>query len=148
IVGGTHKWLSGGDTGLAYLYVSQALGERLEPTYPGWFGHVAPTAFAPTFHPAPGARRFQQGSLAMEPTFTARAGLRVTLAAGVHSIRKRSLELTARLMARAASHGLRVLTPSVERHRGGTICIDVPDGESVVSALEERGMDIDYRPGA
>jgi selenocysteine lyase/cysteine desulfurase len=147
IVGGTHKWLSGGDTGLAFSYVAPALAERLEPMYPGWFGHVAPKAFAARFLPAPGARRFQQGSPAMEPTFTARAGLRTILGAGIDSIRRRSLELTSRLLVRADAHGMRVLTPRAEARRGGTICIDVAGGEAVVAALEERGIDVDHRPG-
>jgi kynureninase len=148
VVGGTHKWLSGGDTGLAFLYVSPSLAERLDPVYPGWFGHVDPTSFAPTFCPAPGARRFQQGSPAMEPTFTARAGLRCVLAAGIHKIRRRSLELTSRLMARCGDRGLRVLTPQPEACRGGTICVDVRAGDTVSSELEKRGIDVDYRPRA
>jgi kynureninase len=148
IVGGTHKWLGGGGTGLAFLYVRPSLANELVPAYPGWIGHASLLAFGDRYAPAPGARRFQQGTPALEPIFTARAGLLSTLAIGVDRIRARSLELTARLIARCEAHDLRVLTPARAEARGGMICVALPNAEAVEAALEHQGIDVDHRPGA
>src|SRR5262249_28898062 len=119
-----------------------------EPVYPGWLGHAAITSFSDTFTPAPSARRFQVGFFAMEPLYTARAGLRIALEVGVDTIRARNLALLARLHAQAESRGLRVRAPSSPEARAGFICLDIPRGEDVVHELEARGIDVDYRPGA
>jgi len=148
LVGGTHKWLGGGGLGLSFLYVRPTLAKVLEPAYPGWLGHASFPAFGDEYVPAPGARRFQQGSPAIEPIYTARAGLRVALDVGVKPIRERSLALTARLIEQADTRGLSVRTPREAESRGGTVCLDVPEGEAVVAALEAQGIDIDFRPGA
>jgi kynureninase len=148
LVGGTHKWLGGGGMGLAFMYVRPSLAERLVPAYPGWIGHEALGSYAEDYVPAPGARRFQQGTPSMEPIYTARAGLQVALEVGVEAIRARSLELTARLLSRAEERGVPVRTPRRAEARGGMICVDVPGGEAIVDELEARGIDVDHRPGA
>lgn len=148
LVGGTHKWLGGGGMGLAFVYVRPSLAERLVPAYPGWVGDASLTGFSEEFIPAPGARRFQQGTPSVEPIYTARAGLALALSIGVEPIRARSLELTARMIDRACAAGLPVRTPRRAEARGGMICVDVPDGDLIVDALEAQGIDIDFRPGA
>ncbi len=148
VVGGTHKWLGGGGMGLSFMYVRPSLAASLEPVYPGWIGHASLMSFGDTFVPAAGARRFQQGAPSLEPIYTARAGLDFVLEVGVGPIRARSLELTARLFDRAEARGLRVRTPRRPEARGGMICLDVPNASEVVDALEERGVDVDYRQGA
>ncbi|MBC8067922.1 MAG: aminotransferase class V-fold PLP-dependent enzyme, partial [Deltaproteobacteria bacterium] len=112
LVAGNHKWLSG-DTGLAFLYVEPALVERLQPMYPGWFGHqdidgfVHAHTFVDAYRPVTGARRFQQGTPPMQPIYGARAGLELVLEVGVARLRARNLELTAQLWQGASELGLR-----------------------------------------
>lgn len=148
VVGGTHKYLGGGGMGLAFMYVRPELAERLEPVYPGWFGNASLMSFGDFYQPAPGARRFQQGSLGIEPIYTSRAGVRLALEFGVEHIRARSLELTARIIQRADALGLPVRTPRKPEARGGGVCLDVPNAAGVVDALEPLGIDVDYRQGA
>ncbi len=150
LVGGTHKWLCGGGTGLAFLYVRPTLAESLTPAFPGWIGHREMLGFAERYAPAPGARRLQQGTPALEPVYTARAGLRFVLDVGVDAIRARNLVLTDRLLDRAAHHGLLVTTPRPVSQRGGMICfsVDPAIAEAVVNRLEAAGIDVDQRPGA
>jgi kynureninase len=148
VVGGTHKWLCGGGTGLAFLYVRPELAETLSPRYPGWWGHREILGFGERYVPGRGAERFEQGTPAMEPVYTARAGLRFVLQTGVAAIRARNLQLTGRLMSRAVEAGLVPLTPRAADARGGMVCLDVPDAEVVVERLEAMGIDIDSRPGA
>jgi kynureninase len=148
VVGGTHKWLGGGGTGLAFLYVRPSLAERLEPAHPGWFGCGSVMEFGEGYAAPAGARRFQQGTPAVEPMYTARAGLRTVLEVGVERIRARSLELTSRMLDRLEARGVRASTPRAVEARGGMICLDRPDAEAIERALDERGIDVDYRPGA
>ncbi|HEX8825349.1 MAG TPA: aminotransferase class V-fold PLP-dependent enzyme, partial [Archangium sp.] len=148
VVGGTHKWLSGGGTGLAFLYARPSLAERLQPAYPGWIGHQQMVGFTEGYVPAPGGARFQQGTPAMEPIYTARAGLRFVLETGVERLRERSVALTSRMMARAHDAGLSVTTPREPERRGGTLCVDMDEGSSVVERMAALGIDIDTRPGA
>jgi kynureninase len=148
VVGGTHKWLYGGGTGLAFLYVRPELAERLEPAYPGWIGHVEMVGFARDYVPAPGTARFQQGTPAMEPIYTARAGLRLVLEVGVEQLRARSVALTRHMLARATEAGLSVVTPREPALRGGTLCLHVDEASALVARLGELGVDVDSRPGA
>ena len=148
VVGGSHKWLYGGGTGLAFLWIAPALAERLPVVYPGWLGHHELLGAEPRFSPAPLARRFQQGTPAVEPVYTARAGLRFVAEIGVEALRARSVELTGRLLEGVARHGLRTITPTAAERRGGMICIDVPDPHAAVDALAARGIDVGARPRA
>jgi kynureninase len=144
VVGGTHKWLGGG-LGLAFAYVRPSLAEQLEPIYPGWFSHSNPTAFESTFTPAPGARRFQQGTPAMEPIYTSRAGLRFALEFGVEQIYQRNQSLTTYLIAAADAYGIKVNTPRTLGTRGGTVCLEVNNPTAVAQELAELGIDVDTR---
>lgn len=148
LVMGTHKWLSSGDMGVAFLYVRESLANRLDPAYPGWIGHAEMGAFAPSFVPAPGARRFQQGSPAMGPIYLARAGLRLALETGIEALRERSLLLTERLLARADLHGLSISSPRDPSARGPIVVVHVPDPPAIQAELEGQGIDVDSRPNA
>ena len=145
LVGGTHKWLCGGGSGLAFLYVRPSLAEQLEPAYPGWIGHREMVGFAPSYEPAAGARRFMQGAPAAAPIYTARAGLRFVLDVGVDALRARSLALTSRLLARADERGLPLSTPRSPSARGGALCFPVDDAERIVADLAREGIDVDAR---
>jgi kynureninase len=150
LVGGTHKWLSGA-TGLAFLYVRPELANRLEPVYPGWFGHqdlgayVRDHTFADGYRPIPGARRFQQGTPPVFPIYASRAGLRFVTEVGVEHLRARSLELTSQLLEGVGKLGIDPVTPTEPALRGGYICLRVRDPEAVVASLEQCGIDVDQR---
>ena len=144
VVGGTNKWLCGG-IGLAFAYVRPALAEQLDPVYPGWFAHLQPTAFADTFTPATGARRFQQGTPSIEPIYTSRAGLQFALDLGVEQIHQRNIDLTTYLIDCADAYGIPVNTPRSPHQRGGTICLGINLAEIMVQELAELGIDVDTR---
>jgi selenocysteine lyase/cysteine desulfurase len=148
VVGGSHKWLCGGGMGLAFMYLSPRLLEELPVVYPGWVGSASLLKEYPRFEPAPAALRFQQGAPAMEPIYTARAGIRFVLEVGVEALRARSLQLTDRLLDGLAAHGIATLTPRDRERRGGMVCVDVPDPETVVMRLREQAIDVDAREGA
>ncbi|MCW5801415.1 MAG: aminotransferase class V-fold PLP-dependent enzyme [Deltaproteobacteria bacterium] len=147
LVAGTNKWLSSPSTGLAFLYVARAVAERLEPAFPGWFGHADPLAFADDYVPAPGARRFELGAPAVDAIYGARAGIRFALEVGVPRLHARSQELCDRLIAGADGLGIRLTTPRARAARGGMVCFDLPDPDRVVDDLAARAIDVDTRPG-
>ncbi len=51
-------------------------------------------------------------------------------------------------MDSARANGWRVNTPEADGERGGSVVIDVPDGERVTHALLERQVIVDHRPNA
>jgi kynureninase len=147
-VGGSVKWLCGGP-GAGYLYVRPDLVPSLRPALVGWAGHAAPFAFATgAIEYAGGIERFQTGTPNVPALYSARAGYEIVAEIGVPAIRERSLKLTRRLMEAARANGWRVNTPEADAQRGGSVVIDVPDGEQVTDALLERQVIVDYRPNA
>jgi selenocysteine lyase/cysteine desulfurase len=149
LVGGLYKWMSGAAPGLAFAYVRPRLAETLQPAYPGWIGHRDIASFAAVYEPAPGGARFQQGAPAIEPIYTARAGLRFVRDARVDDLRARSAILTQRVIERALEHGLAIVTPRPEPLRGPFVCFPMDDGvaDAAVRALAEQRIDVDTRRG-
>src|SRR5271154_4612611 len=69
-------------------------------------------------------------------------------AAGVENIRRKSMALTAHLIAGAQAHGWRVNTPLDPAARAGTVSIDCPHAQDVAHELVARNILVDYRPKA
>jgi selenocysteine lyase/cysteine desulfurase len=147
VVAGTHKWLHGASSGLAFAYVRRALAEQLAPAYPGWFGHAHMLDYEPVYAAAPGARRFEQGSPSVEAVYAARAGVRFAIDVGVDAIRARSLTLSDQLIDGAEALGIPLGTPRDHAERAGLVCLGVRDPGRVASELRARGIDVDTRPG-
>ncbi|MDI1449988.1 aminotransferase class V-fold PLP-dependent enzyme [Polyangium sp. 6x1] len=150
LVGGFHKWVGGGGTGLAFGYVEPGILDEITPAFPGWMAHRELLGFRDDFEPSATATKLEQGMPAMEPIYTSRAGIRWVLDVGVAALRERSLQLTERLLAHAEAAGLPLTTPRRADRRGGMVCLGVPHGDAaaIVAALEQEGIDIDVRPGA
>jgi kynureninase len=147
-VGGSVKWLCGGP-GAGYLYVRPDLAGSLEPAYVGWAAHANPFAFTPAaIEYADAPERFQSGTPNVPSLYSARAGYEMVAEIGVPAIREKSLRLTRRLMDLASHAGFRVNTPEKDDERGGSVIIDVPNGQAVADELIRREVIIDYRPGA
>lgn len=148
-VGGSVKWLCGGP-GAGYLYVRPDLAKELAPALTGWAAHADPFAFAvgATQYAEGASERFQTGSPNVPALYAARAGYRIVATAGVEAIRRKSLRLTRRMIDHAQLRGYRLNTPLDDRERGATVIFDVPGGQRVAEALIERGVIVDYRPGA
>jgi len=148
VVGGVLKWLCGGP-GLAYLYSRRDLHTQLQPALTGWVAHPRPF----DFEVGPGALRedafrFLNGTPHIPAFYAARPGLDIIRQVGVERSRKRSLELTRRLIEKAREQGWRVHTPEAEQERGGTVTLDVPRGPEVLRELLRREVLVDYRPQA
>ena len=147
-VGGSVKWLCGGP-GAGYLYVRPDLAGQLRPAATGWAAHARPFAFdVGPIEYADAPERFQGGTPNVSALYAAQAGYRIVAEVGVERIRRRSLELTQRILDHAAGRGYPVNTPAADEERGGTVTLDVPGAEAVARDLIARDVIIDYRPGA
>ena len=146
--GGSVKWLCGGP-GAGYLYVRRDLWPKLEPRFTGWMAHKQPFAFdAGAIDYAEDAFRFLNGTPAIPALYAARSGYEIIAEIGVEPIREKSMRQTARLIELAQDAGFGVNSPRTPAERGGTVVIDVPNGEAVTKELLRRNFLVDYRPGA
>jgi kynureninase len=147
-VGGSVKWLCGGP-GAGYLYVRPDLARALKPAMVGWAAHESPFEFAiGAIRHAHAPERFQSGTPNVPALYAARAGYEIVRSIGVPAIRQRSLTLTRRIIDGAIARGWRLNTPCDDRERGGTVIVDVPDAGHAADELINRGVIVDYRPGA
>lgn len=147
-VGGSVKWLCGGP-GAGYLYVREDHRTTLEPRATGWMAHQDPFQFETgPIRFANDIRRFLHGTPAVPTLYAARTGYEIVARIGVERIRARSMQQTARIIARADELGIAVRSPRDAAKRGGTVILDVPDGQEVVRELGRRGILVDHRPGA
>lgn len=147
LTGGSVKWLCGGP-GAGYLFASPRVAARLRPALTGWMAHARPFDFDSgpmDWHEGP--RRFWTGTPGIPSYVAARPGYEIVAAAGVAAIREKSLRQTARLIAWADEHGLRVGSPREDDRRGGTVVLDVPRAAAVCEALLARDVLLDHRPG-
>jgi kynureninase len=131
------------------MYVREDLIRELAPAVSGWAGHADPFAFATgASERASGIERFQSGTPNVPVYYMARAGYRIVNEIGVAPIREKSLRLTRIMVDAARAKGWRLNTPEDDDERGGSVVIDVPDGERMSQALIASGVIVDYRPNA
>lgn len=129
LAAGTLKYLLG-TTGIAFLYISPAVLERLEPTVTGWFGRSDPFAFNPAdLDYADRASRFDLGTPPILNAYAARAGMHVVAQAGVERVRDQIERLSVLAYDLAPRLGLRIMGPRLEEGKGATTAIDVGSQE-------------------
>jgi len=148
LVGGSVKWLCGGP-GAGYLYVKPSLYSKLEPTVTGWMAHEHPFAFetGPIKFSAD-STRFLHGSPQIPVLYAAEAGYKIINEVGVAKIREKSLKQTEMIFRICDQNGYKTHTPRNAEQRGGTVVVDIPNGDAVVKELTAKEVLTDYRPGA
>jgi kynureninase len=146
--GGSVKWLCGGP-GAGYLYVRRDLWPALEPRVTGWAAHKQPFAFdSNSMEYAEDALRFTTGTPNVPAMYAAKSGYEIIHEVGVEKIRAKSIRQTELLIALAEEAGFPIRCPRKPNDRGGTVTIDVPNGNAVTAELARREILVDYRPGA
>jgi kynureninase len=147
LTGGVLKWLCGGPGG-CYLYVAPHARDRYAPALTGWQAHARPFAFEPEMEYGHGAARWLNGTPAIPALYAAAEGPRILHEAGIAAVRAKSQRQTERLITLADARGYPVHAPRDPARRGGTVAFDVPHAYEVAQYLLERGVIVDYRPGA
>jgi kynureninase len=147
-VGGVLKWLCGGP-GVAYLYVREDLRAKLRPALTGWIAHQRPFAFETGANEQrEDSFRYLNGTPHIPALYACQPGLEILNAVGVREIRKKSIEMTARLIAGAKGRGWRINTPDDPAERAGTVSVDCPHAAEVCRELLAREILVDFRPKA
>jgi selenocysteine lyase/cysteine desulfurase len=143
VAAGALKYMLG-TAGIAFLYVSPAVRERLEPAITGWFGRVNPFDFnsAGLDYP-PEASRFDLGTPPLINAFAARAGIELVRQTGVAAIQAQIDRLSALAYRVAPERGLKILGPQPGTPKGATTAIDAGSPERahwLEEALRKRGV--------
>ena len=147
-VGGCLKWLCGGP-GACFLYVRPDIRESLKPKLTGWLAHKNPFAFdSSAIEYATDSYRFMSGTPAIPALYTCQAGLEIIAEIGLDNIRKRSIEMTGKLISFANEKGWPLKTPERESERAGTVSFNIPEAQAIERELLKRNFLVDYRPRA
>lgn len=148
VVGGSIKWLCGGP-GAAYLYVRPDLGSRLQPKLTGWMAHQMPFAFEPTMRFTDNiAFKFLNGTPHLPALYAVKAGYEIIRQVGVENIRRRSIQLTERIIQHAQRFGFKINSPLNAEQRGGTVVVQMENSQQIAKELLKRDFLIDWRPNA
>jgi selenocysteine lyase/cysteine desulfurase len=136
VVGGTVKYLLA-SAGLAYMYVGDAVRQRL-PTQTGWFADedIFEMQIA-RYRPHPTARRYDAGTPPVPSIYGGLAGVDLILQTGVPAIRDHVRGLARRLIDGCGELGAQVVAPEGE---GPLVCIRSTDAPALVDALEADGI--------
>lgn len=145
----TYKYLNAGPGSIGGLYVNRAYhGET--PAIPGWWGHEKETQFEMrlTYTPAESAGAWQIGTVPVLSAAPLYGVLDLMEAAGIESIRERSVALTEYLVYLVDQRlpECRVGSPREPERRGGHVAIEHPQAYGLNEALKERGVVPDFRP--
>ena len=133
VAGAGHKWLLG-LWGAGFLYVDEAVAERLSPRTIGYRSVVEPTA--EQFEFLPGAARFEVGTINPAPHVALGAAIELVEEIGVRRIEDRIAALAARFVDGVPDD--RLMSPSTPE--SGLVTIDVDDPEGTVERLREEGI--------
>ena len=145
-VGCTYKFLNGGPGAPAFTYVAaERIGELDEPFH-GWFAQRDQFAMGPTFTPRSDIGRVLVGTPGILGLVAADCGIEVSAEAGIEAIRAKSIELGRFALECCDAVGLATSTPRQDERRGGHLCVNHPDAQTITRRLaEERNVLADFR---
>ncbi len=152
MVGGSYKYTRGGP-GACWLAIhprhlrepGPAPADGLATLDTGWFALAEPFSYARS-NDAPraaGGDAWFEATPAILPFYQARSGLELTLALGIDRLCAHNREQQDVFVQALAPRGVR---PINEHPRGAFVPIEASDGPAAVTALAERGVEVDARP--
>ncbi|MGA9581889.1 MAG: kynureninase [Allosphingosinicella sp.] len=146
-VGCGYKYLNGGPGAPAFLYVAEALQERLMPPLRGWMGHAEPFAFTDDYRPAPGIARFLVGTPPMLSLGALESGVESFEGAEMPALWAKSVALFDLFadLARACCPELECISPLDPERRGSHISFRHPHAFELCQALIADGVIGDFR---
>lgn len=135
---GLAKWMLS-PQGLSVLYVRRDLIDGLRPANCSWRSVKDPMTFLDYGQEfAPGARRFEGGTINYPALIGWRASLELFSRATMPAIERHVLSLCDRLIAGAVSSGFSVRSDLAPRSRSGIVLLDI--GKRDVDELNERAL--------
>jgi kynureninase len=148
-VGCTYKYLNGGPGAPAFMYVHESLQQELRQPIWGWLGRADPFEMGPGYEPATGITSFTTGTPPILGLTAARAGIELSIEAGIEAIRAKSTKLTEYAIELSDDllqpHGVTVGSPRDKSRRGGHVALVHEDARALTTQLAERDVLADFR---
>jgi kynureninase len=146
-VGCGYKYLNGGPGAPAFLYVAEALQDRLMPPLRGWMGHAEPFAFTDEYRPAPGIDRFLVGTPPMLSLSALESGVESFEGADMAALWAKSIALFDLFagLVEANCPELACISPKEPERRGSHISFRHPHAFELCQALIAEGVIGDFR---
>ncbi len=146
-VGCGYKYLNGGPGAPAFLYVAEALQDRLMPPLRGWMGHAEPFAFTDDYRPARGIDRFLVGTPPMLSLCALESGVESFEGADMAALWAKSVALFDLFAALVEAHcpELACISPREPERRGSHISFRHPHAFELCQALIADGVIGDFR---
>ena len=149
----SYKYLNSGPGGTAFLYINKKHFHK-EPGLTGWFGYVKEKQFDMLleFEHAKSAGGWQMSSSNILCSAPIEGALEVTLEAGIHRIREKSIKITSYLiflidqLLSGDPYNFEVGTPRNPDRRTGHVAIEHDEAFRISEALKTRGVITDFRP--
>jgi selenocysteine lyase/cysteine desulfurase len=148
---GAQKWQMG-PHGSGFLYLTEALQQRIAQTNLGWLSVEDPWSFHKYDQPlAASARRYEGGSLNMPSLHGLHASLSTLLEFGPEAVENHILGITEMLRkALADINGLTVVTSYPDAERAGIVTVRLPEGvdtKELFRQISKRNIFIALREG-
>lgn len=146
-VGCGYKYLNGGPGAPAFLYVAEALQDRLLSPLRGWMGHAEPFAFTDDYRPAPGIDRFLAGTPPMLSLAALESGVESFGGTHMDALWTKSIALFDLFADLAEEHcpALDCISPRDPERRGSHISFRHPHAFELCQALIAEGVIGDFR---
>ncbi|MCT9095997.1 aminotransferase class V-fold PLP-dependent enzyme [Haloarchaeobius sp. HME9146] len=141
VAGSAHKWLLG-PWGAGYLFVEQDFAETLEPAQLGYRNLEDP--YADPYEYAPGAKRFEFGTVAPAPYAGLQEAIEMMEDIGMDTIEDHIADLTDYFKAELGED--RLVSP--REYHSGLVSFSDPDPEATVEQVAEQGIKIRSIPTA
>ena len=146
-VGCGYKYLNGGPGAPAFLYVAEALQDRLVSPLRGWMGHAAPFDFTDDYAPAAGISRFLAGTPPMLSLLALECGVDAFAGVTVERLwtKSRAMFDVFHGLAEQRCPQLQCITPRGEDQRGSHISFKHPHAFEICQALIADNVIGDFR---
>lgn len=142
--GCTYKYLNGGPGSPAYIFAARRHHGELSQPLSGWWGHMEPFAFEPTFTAAKGIRRLLCGTQPILSMRALKAGLDIYADLDMVDVRRKSMTLTSLFVTLVDQEcqglGVKVVSPRDARARGSQVSLSHENGAPIIAALTARGV--------
>jgi kynureninase len=148
-VGCGYKYLNGGPGAPAFLFVAERLQNELRSPISGWMGHADPFAFAGTYEPVRGIRRFLTGTPSVLALAALECGLDTFADLSLGAIEAKAEALTTTFIEAVEDRSgdeVVLASPRDPAARGSHVCFAHSQGYAVMQALIARGVIGDFRP--
>ena len=148
-VGCGYKYLNGGPGAPAFLYIAKALQANFATPLSGWFGHLAPFAFEPTYTPATGIVRMLCGTPSIIALAALECGIDTFKGVSTEAIRIKSLALSDLFRSlvdhQCGDFGFSCVTPTEPAQQGSQLSFAHEHAYAIMQAIIDRGVIGDFR---